>query len=51
MKKLALAFAAAILLSGCVGFTEGKSKTTGKKTHDMYVLHPVITIAGYTSQL
>jgi hypothetical protein len=39
------------MLGGCVGFSEGKSKSTGKKTYDMYVLHPVITITGYTSQL
>ncbi|MCL1785552.1 MAG: hypothetical protein FWG39_00165 [Alphaproteobacteria bacterium] len=51
MKKVLLLCIAGVLLSGCVGFVEGKSKTTGKKTNDMYVLHPVITISGYISQM
>jgi hypothetical protein len=51
MKKVVLYALAALSLSPCVGFVDGKSKTTGKVTHDMYILHPIITITGYTSQL
>ncbi|MDR1360704.1 MAG: DUF4223 family protein [Rickettsiales bacterium] len=50
MKKLLLLGAAVALLTGCVGFVEGKS-AKGKTVHDMYVLHPAITITGYTSGL
>ncbi|MDR1360901.1 MAG: hypothetical protein LBJ18_01155 [Rickettsiales bacterium] len=50
MKKALLALGAIMLLSGCVGFVDGKS-SSGKTTHDMYVLHPAITISGYTSGL
>ena len=50
MKKLALICGALVMLSGCVGFVQGRS-STGKTTHDMYILHPAITISGYTSQM
>lgn len=49
--KILAALVLALSLSACVGFVDGRSKTTGKATHDMYVLHPVITISGYTSQM
>jgi hypothetical protein len=51
MKKAILLGCAVLMLGACVGFTEGRSKSAGKKTYDMYVLHPYITITGYTSQL
>ena len=50
MKKFALLLVAGVILSGCVGFVQGRS-ASGKTTHDMYILHPVITISGYTSQM
>ncbi len=50
MKKAILALAAITLLSGCVGFVDQKD-AKGRTVHDMYVLHPVITISGYTSGL
>ncbi|MDR0803972.1 MAG: hypothetical protein LBO08_02690 [Rickettsiales bacterium] len=48
--KVVFALVAAAMLAGCVGFVDGKSKS-GKATHDLYVLHPAITISGYTSGL
>jgi hypothetical protein len=50
MKKTILALAGVALLSGCVGFVDSKAKG-GKVVHDMYVLHPAITISGYISGL
>ncbi|MDR1027079.1 MAG: hypothetical protein LBL46_01545 [Rickettsiales bacterium] len=50
MNKAILALCGVALLGGCVGFVDGKSRS-GKTTHDMYVLHPAITITGYTSGL
>ena len=50
MKKLAMAFAAAMLLSGCIGFVQGRS-ADGRVTHDMYVFHPIISISANTSHL
>lgn len=50
MKKVMLALAAVMLLSGCVGFVDGKAKN-GKAVHDVYLFHPAITISGYTSSL
>ncbi|MDR1071583.1 MAG: lipoprotein [Rickettsiales bacterium] len=48
MKKVIFALCGVALLSGCVGFVDGKS-SKGKTTHDMYVIHPAITISGYVS--
>ena len=50
MKKLLLLMAAVLTVSGCVGFVEGKDRH-GHTVHDMYVLHPYITVTGYTSGL
>lgn len=50
MKKIILYSILGISLSACFGFVEGKSKD-GKKTNDLYIVHPKITISGYTSQL
>ncbi|MCL1902702.1 MAG: DUF4223 family protein [Alphaproteobacteria bacterium] len=50
MKKLILLGLGLCLLSGCVGFVENKA-ANGKTVHDMYILHPAITITGYTSGL
>jgi len=50
MKKTLVLLAAALTLSACVGFVDSKAKG-GKTVHDMYVLHPAITISGYTSGL
>jgi hypothetical protein len=50
MKKTVVLLGAMLALSACVGFVDGKAKG-GKTTHDMYVLHPAITISGYTSGL
>ena len=43
MKKLIAFACAAVLLSGCYGFVQGKSKTTGEQIYDLYILHPVIS--------
>ncbi|MDR1826092.1 MAG: hypothetical protein LBQ49_00185 [Rickettsiales bacterium] len=51
MKKIVTLGLAGLLLASCVGLAQGRSKTSGKTTYDMYVLHPIITISGYTSQL
>lgn len=51
MKKIISVVCLACMLGGCVGMVEGRSKTAGKKTLDMYVLHPVVTISGYISQM
>jgi hypothetical protein len=48
MKKTMLALGAITLLGGCMGYVDGKAKN-GKTTHDMYILHPSITISGYIS--
>ena len=50
MKKLLMLLIVGASVSGCVGFVDGKSKD-GRTVRDMYVLHPVITISGYTSGL
>jgi len=50
MKKTILVLVAMATLSGCAGFVQGRS-ASGKTTHDMYILHPAITISGYTSQM
>ena len=49
MKKIIALLVVAASLSGCVGLVEGKSKRG--TTYDMYLLHPVLTITGYTSKL
>jgi hypothetical protein len=48
MKKVLVLAGAALALSACVGFVDGRS-SKGKTTHDMYILHPAITISGYLS--
>ena len=50
MKKIVLYSLMGKMLSACVGFVEGRSKN-GKRTYDLYVVHPAITISGYTSQI
>ena len=50
MKKTLVLLVAALALSACVGLVDGKSKD-GRRVQDMYILHPVITISGYTSGL
>ncbi|MCL2737733.1 MAG: hypothetical protein FWE17_02640 [Alphaproteobacteria bacterium] len=50
MKKIMLFCASAVLLSGCIGFVENRAHD-GRVVHDMYFLHPAITITGYTSGL
>lgn len=50
MKKALLALVAVTLLAGCVGYVDQKD-AKGRTTHDLYVLHPAITISGYTSGL
>ena len=50
MKKTLISGLALLALTACVGYVDGKAKN-GKTTHDVYLLHPAITISGYTSQL
>jgi hypothetical protein len=50
MSKAVMMGAAALALSACVGWVDGRS-ASGKTTHDLYVLHPAITISGYLSRL
>jgi hypothetical protein len=49
-KTLLLVAGLALVLGGCVGFVDSKAKG-GKVVHDMYILHPAITISGYISTL